>query len=653
MPASGPQKPFRDELLSIELLEERACALGARFTVDPARRAARSVFPRFDENARLLRDAYRALAGDAHRGEFVTTAAEWLLDNFHLVAAEIREVHRNLPRGYYRQLPALAPPEFQDNARVYALAVELIRHSDSRLDGHQLVRFLNGFQTVAPLTIGELWAWPSMLKLALIENLRRLTEEVLAARAARRAADAYVARIDAAGRGVPPLLPRELHLAQVVQLLRRVREYGPRLAAVRRGLDAHLAAAQMTSEDAIRGVHQREAALQVSTANVITSLRLVSGLDWSEYVETVSLVERVLRRDPAGVHARMDFLSRDRYRHAVEELAEPAAEAQLRVALRAVESARLAAETAGIAARAAHVGYHLIGPGRRALEVDVAWRPGLLRGLRRLAFARASVVYLGSIALSTAALLAAALFIAGRQGASPGMRLVFAALLLLPVSETAIAFIQRLAAWYAPPRRLPRLDLKAGVPDDARTMVVVPTLLTSARGAQELVEHMEVLALGNLDPRIHFAILGDFADAPAREMPEDAAILEAARGGIQELNARLSEGRGDRFFLLQRERRWNLGEGSWMGWERKRGKLEELNRLLRGATDTSFTVQVGELSVLPCVRYCITLDTDTRLPGIRPRSSSASSRIRSIGRATMRRWAGSAKATESCSRTSA
>ena len=180
------------------------------------------MFPRFEENARLLRDAYRTLADDVHHGQFVTPAGEWLLDNFHLVAAEIREVRRNLPHGYSLQLPALASPELRGSARVYALAVELIRHSDSRLDRPQLVRFLNSFQTVAPLTIGELWAWPSMLKLALIENLRRLTEEILAARAARRAADAYVARIDAAGKGVPPALAQELHLAQAVQLLQEL-----------------------------------------------------------------------------------------------------------------------------------------------------------------------------------------------------------------------------------------------------------------------------------------------------------------------------------------------------------------------------------------------------------------------------------------------
>ncbi|KAB2956365.1 MAG: carbohydrate-binding protein, partial [Thermoanaerobaculia bacterium] len=339
---AAPERPLRDELSSIEQLEERAKALAARFTLDPdPRRGGDRTYRRLDDNARLLEQAYRTLADDVHRGEFVTPAAEWILDNFHLVASEIRGVRQNLPRGYYRELPKLALREQAGTARVYAMAVELIRHTDSRLDRAQLMRFMNSFQSVAPLTIGELWAWPSMLKLALIENLRRLAARTLDGRAARHAADAYVARIDEGGQGELPPLPPELHTAFVVQVLQRIREYGPRLAAIRSAVDAHLATLEMSSEDAIRAEHQEQAATQVSVANVIGSLRLCSSLDWSEYFEAVSLVERVLRQDPPGVYGRMDFASRDRYRQAVEELAGRRAEggdAQLRVALRAVES---------------------------------------------------------------------------------------------------------------------------------------------------------------------------------------------------------------------------------------------------------------------------------------------------------------------------
>jgi cyclic beta-1,2-glucan synthetase len=614
-PGPRAERPFRDELLSIERLEERAKALAARFTLDPKpRRRARRAFPRLDDNARALREAYQIMADDVHQGAFVTPATEWILDNFHVVASEVRAIRQDLPRGYYRELPKLALREQAGTARVYAMAVEIIRHSDSRLDRAKLVRFMNSYQTVAPLTIGELWAWPSMLKLALIENLRRLADKTLESRAARRAADAYVALIDSAGKGALPPLPPVLHTAFVVQVLQRIREYGPRLAAVRTAVEEHLAAQNMTSEDAIRSEHQGQAAAQVSVANVITSLRMCSTLDWSQYFEAVSLVERVLQQDPSGSYGGMDFLSRDRYRQAVEELADRTGEAQVRVGLRAVESARQAAEAAGAADRPAHVGHHLIGKGRRDLETDVAYRPRLAQRVRRFVFAHATGAYLGSIGVLTVLLMALGIAYARHRGASAWAQAGVALLLLLPASELAIAFVQRLAARLAPPRRLPRLEFAEGISADARTMVIVPTLLSSVAEVNDLIDHLEVLALGNLDPHIHFAILGDFTDAPSRAMPEDEAILAAAQDGIAALNARLSEGRGDRFFLFHRARQWNAREGAWMGWERKRGKIEEFNRLLRGATNTSYSVQLGALEVLPSIRYCLTLDSDTRLP---------------------------------------
>ncbi|HXG88325.1 MAG TPA: glucoamylase family protein [Vicinamibacterales bacterium] len=615
-PASDHDTPLRDELLSIERLEERAKSIAARFTIDPnPSPLAGSVLPRFHDNVRVLSAAYRTLADDVHRGEFITQAGEWLLDNFHLVTSEIAEVRQNLPRGYYRKLPKLAARELAGQARVYALAIELIRHSDSRLSRQQLLRFLHSYQTVAPLTIGELWAWPSMLRLALLENLRRLAQEMLDARAARRAADAYIGRIDAAGEGESsPPLPAVLHASFVAHLLQRAREFGVRFSSVAAAVDDHLAAQSVTTEAAIRSEHQRQAAAQVSVANAITSLRLCATLDWSVYFEAVSLVERVLQRDPVAVYSQMDFLSRDRYRQSVEELADSTGEAQVRVALRAVESARQAAEAESPAHRTAHVGYHLIGKGRRDLEIDLAFHPPLIRRAWRGVFAHATGAYLGSIAVLTALLLSAGVAYVRAQGGTAMTQVWTALLLALPASEVAILAIQRLAARLAPPRRLPRLELPAGIPEGSRTMVVVPALLTSVSQVTALIEHLEVVALGNLDPRIHFALLSDFADALSRETAGDEEMLATARHGIEALNARYGDGRNDRFYLFHRVRRWNAPEEVWMGWERKRGKIEEFNRLLRGATDTTFDVQVGDVSILPHVRYCITLDADTLLP---------------------------------------
>jgi cyclic beta-1,2-glucan synthetase len=615
-PIGLDSSPLHGELLGVERLEERARVLAAGFTLarHPRRRPHR-LLRRLTDDARVLREAYRLLAGDVRRGEAMGPAAEWLLDNFHLVEGELREVRHYLPSRYYLELPKLATRELSGTARVYAMAVEVLRYSDARLDLERLVRFMNAYQTVAPLSIGELWAWPSMLKLALIEHVRRLSEELLESRAGRLEADRHFAGFEA-GRasGRLPPLPERLHVAFVDQLLQRMREYGAGAAELRKQLEERLAAAGTAVEEAVRAEHQRQAMSHVSMENSITSLRLCATLDWNRYVERVSLIEQVLQRDPPGVYIRMDFQSRDQYRHAVEALAEPTGEAQVRVAMRAIESARQAAETQGLDASAAHVGHHLIGRGRRDLEVDVAHHPGLKQRLKRGLFAHATLFYFGTASLLTALAVALAVAVARAERAPTWTWAWVGLVTLVPASDLALALVQRLVHRLARPRPLPRLDLRGGVPRGARTMVIVPTLLSSVGGAQKLVEHLEVHALGNADPLIHFALLTDFPDAATPDLPGEDEALEAAVAGIRALNERYAPETSDRFHLFHRARRWNPSEGAWMGWERKRGKLEEFNRLLRGATDTSFTVHVGDPGILPQVRYCITLDSDTRLP---------------------------------------
>ncbi len=613
-PAPVAAKPFRDDLLSIEGLDERALALAASLTLDPnPRHRARDTQSRFRDNVRVLRHAYGTLADDVRAGRFVGPAAEWLLDNFHLVTSEIADISRNLPRAYARTLPALASREHAGHARVYAMAVELVRHSDSRLTRQRLAQFLHSYQRVAPLTIGELWAWPSVLKLALIENLRRLADELLTSRAARGAADHYVSS-SADGPLTPTVPPTRADPAFIVQVLHRMREYGMRLPAVRLAVDDALAARQTTVEETVRGEHQRQGVAQVSVANAVTSLRLCATIDWQEFVESVSLVEQVLQRDPSGAYGRMDFLSRDQQRQAVEQLATPSGEGQVSVALKVVETARQAAVAGSPTGRTAHVGYHLVDGGRADLEAELAYQPSVRVRVRRGLLRHAPALYLSAIALGTAAISAGAVAYAAQAGATPILQALVAALALLPASDLVVAGVQHVVVRLVRPRRLPRLEFATGIPDTARTMVIVPTLLTSLPGVDALVEHVEVLALGNLDPCIHFAILSDFTDTSRADAPEDAALLERARAGVAALNLKYGASHADRFFLFHRDRRWNLGEHAWIGWERKRGKIEEFNRLLRGATDTSFSTQVGALDLLPAVRYCITLDTDTRLP---------------------------------------
>jgi cyclic beta-1,2-glucan synthetase len=600
-----------EELLSIELLEDHARRLAALLTVAPRRRgSSRAHLRQLQRHMHVLRELYAALAGDA-RQEPLSPAAEWLLDNFHVVSAAARDIHHDLPPSFFKRLPQVAADEFEALPRIYALALELIRTSAGRLDAARMQRYVSAFQSITPLTMGELWAWPSVLKLAVLDHLRARGDVLAATRRHCMAADRMAAALDGPATRIADW-PDEIHHSFVTRLLQHSRGLGALASDLYHDLERVLEARGQTVEDAIRAEGQYQAEAQNGVANLITSLRLISTFDWSEFFESVSLVEQVLQLDPAGVYGTMDFRSRDRYRHAIEELAASSGEAQRLVALKSVERARQV-HVRTPDARGAHVGYHLVGGGRRPFERSVAWRPDRRQRIRRLFFACATPGYLGTIALGTALLVAAAVTYAWLHGWR-GASLVFVVLLTtVPASELTIQVLQRVISYLIPPRRVPRLELDA-VPAAARTMVIVPTLLDSIERVGDLIDHLEVQALGNLDPCIHFALLTDFLDAPTETLPQDAAILQAARDGITALNARHAGSGTGRFFLFHRLRQWNAREGLWMGWERKRGKIEEFNRLLRGATDTSFAVSVGDLTILPQIKYCITLDSDTRLP---------------------------------------
>jgi cyclic beta-1,2-glucan synthetase len=607
--AAAPEPP-RSEILNVEKLEELARALAASFTILEER--GRQHPHRFTENARRLRECYAVLADDARRGVTVAPAAEWLLDNYQLVEAEVENVREFLPLEYYRQLPKVRSRDGGTESRIEAMARELVERSDARLDAQRLTRFLKAYQTVAPLTIGELWAWPSALKLALLDELCRLSDGILAARDERFAAERCLEPLESApGPAEGAALPARVSDAFVVRLVQLFREFGSRASIVRGALEEHLASRGLTVEDCILGETQRQAGEQISMANTFGSLRLCATLDWGGVFEEVSLVEEVLQRDPAGAYGSMDFLSRDRYRRAVEELEARDGASQVQVALASVDRARWAVDRGSPDEREHHVGHYLIGAGRRSFEREVGFVPSPRERLRRLVFRHATLFYLGTIAGLTSGAVFLSIAYAKGQGASPTWLPWIALLMLIPASEAAIALVQWAVTAILTPRRLPRFSLEGGVPPSATTMVIVPAILSSVSSARELLEHLEVQAIGNLEPNVYFAVLADLPDGSAPRLSGDEAILEAAREGIRVLNSRHRRGREDVFYLFHRERRFNPKEGLWMGWERKRGKIEEFNRLLRGATDTSFAP--GPAPV-PFVRYCMTLDADTALP---------------------------------------
>jgi cellobiose phosphorylase len=562
-------------------------------------------------------DAHDRLAAAAERDHNVGPAGEWLLDNIHVVQEHILEVRESLPRGYYRELPELAAGTLAGYPRVYEIAIALISHTEARVELDDLTLFVAAFQEVTPLRIGELWALPAMLRLGLIESVRRM-----ALRSVRRldeleAADQWAARLTEAARsplgGLEAVLAEFLHrppdltptfVSRFLQQLRFRHGATPQL----RPLELWIAEQGMSAEDASGRATEHVALTQVMMANSITSLRTIARMDWETFVEGQSVLEAALRTDPAGVYPRMTFATRDRYRHVVEAIAKRTDREEAAVAGEAVRLSLEAGEE-----RSRHVGYFLVDDGLARLEAATGYRPPAGLRLTRWAIRHPNVVFGGGVLLGTLAALLALLWLAGPPALAAWPLVLLVA--LLPANDIAVNTVNQLVTAFFPPRVLPKLDLAdGGVPPEFRTAVVVPTLFGSVDAVAEALEHLEVQYLANREAHLHFAILSDFTDAATETREGDAAILAAAVAGIEGLNARYG-GEGERpFSLFHRSRRWNPREGVWMGWERKRGKLAEFNGFLARGDRVGFSTVVGDAEALRGTRYVITLDSDTVLP---------------------------------------
>jgi len=620
------EDPIRAELFGIERLEQHAESLAAAQRVTTEGEPVRALLPRVDDNGRVLREAQHVIADAVREERWITPAAEWLVDNFFIVDEQLREIRDDLPVGFYRELPALADGPLAGYPRVYGIAWAFVAHTDSRFDPDTLRRFVQAYQRVQPLTIGELWAVTISLRVVLVENLRRLADVIVRGRQARHEAGMLADELLRLARDGKRSVPAPRRYARApffpafaAELIQRLRDEDPARSPALAWLHQRLAAQGTTADEIALVEHQRQAALTVTVRNIITSMRLISALDWTVFFESVSLVDEALRA--GGGFAAMDFASRDSYRHAIEALARGSRRTELDVTREALAHAgrfrASSADTSGLPdERRADPGFYLVGGGRREFERALGFRPPLLLRLRRAFIDAATPGYLGTLFLITAAVLAIPLLIASRTPVSVTGLVVLGVLALVPASDLAVALLNRFVTMVVAPSVLPRLEWAAGVPAEFRTLVAVPTLLTERADVEEQVERLEVRYLANSDGDVRFALVSDWADAATEHAAGDDEILGAARDAIARLNARHgpAPGGGDRFFIFHRRRLWNPSERVWMGWERKRGKLHELNRLLRGDTGTTFLPEDGSAPVVPeGVRYVLTLDADTRL----------------------------------------
>ena len=621
----GPlQPPIRSEIFGLQRFAQHGRSLGTTHRAARSSSRAEAFFPRLRSNIRALRQAHRYIGEQASTGYDISPAAEWLLDNFHLIEAQLKEIHEGLPRSYFRSLPMLIDEPLAGLPRIYGVAWAFVAHTDGAFDEELLTQFLSAYQETRELDLSEMWALPTTLRVVLIENLRRLAERVATNKAAREVANLCCDHIETYTlhaldellallneRGVD-----RVFLAQMAQRLQDLQSTGharhhewlrnalPDLTAVQ---------TQQTAD---------QAADNLSVSNAVTSLRAIGDADWPDIVARTSALMQLMLTSPLFEAEAVG--TRDETLHGIEKLAKRSGRGEISVAQTLLGLMHAAADADSAEAVAGH---WLLGSGRPALVrgLGLSERTALRAASHWRAAARrvALPVYLGTLLLGTVGLVVWMLLRhrAGLTGAGDPLWLAWlgAALMLFPASETVVAVINRLISESARPDHLARLALANGIPPEHRVMVVIPAMLTDAASTRTLVHCLQLHHLANPERHAQFALLTDWADADTAHLASDDALLTGATQQIRELNARYPREAEEpdaapRFILLHRERRYSETEQRWIGWERKRGKLESLVDAMANGSSTAF-LDLGEASRIAAdTPYIVTLDSDTQLP---------------------------------------
>lgn len=620
---ANEKPPLRADLYSADQMAQYGRSLAGRHKLVPGR-APNILLARLAENEELLLEVHHLLTDAVKTNRRIIPAGEWLLDNFYLIQEQIRVGKKHLPKGYSEDLPRLLNGASAGLPRVYDIAIEIISHSDGRVDLKTLHSFVAAYQDITPLKLGELWAIPIMLRLALIENLRRLATQIAYDRINQNLADYWVEQMTSIAdkdpkslilviadmaRSHPPMVS-----SFVAELTRQLQGKGPALALPLNWIEQRLSESGQTGNELINAEIQKQAADQVSMSNSIGSLRFLGTMDWRDFVESISTVDQILRKDGSGVYPQMDFFTRDHYRHMVEKLGRYSESTEQEIAGMAVRLAASAAIKNGPDDPTAHVGYYLVGKGLPHIEKGIKLNLPFYDRLQKFVRAYPFLVFAGTIFLLSSLLSALLVFRVLLSGLAIWLLVLVSLLAVLCASHLAITLVNWLATLFIQPRLLPRMNFEKGITPACRTLVVIPTMLTGQQAIEALVESLEVQFLANKDEQLHFGLLTDFVDAASEVLPGDAELLQVAVQKIEDLNQKYSTADSDIFYLFHRSRKWNKRDNLWMGYERKRGKLTELNALLRGEAGDAFSTVIGRQDIFGDIKYVITIDADTSLP---------------------------------------
>jgi len=553
-------------------------------------------------------------------GEYVKIkGTQWILDNIYVIEKEYKFIKKHLSKKYLRSLPILKSGALKGYPRIYALSREILGLYRDKLSRENINKFLHRYQETTILTMGELWALPIMLKIAYLEIIGKSSVLIVNKANDRHRGERLADRIikyyneDNMNGAMEFISENNIKFTEYFAdaLIRVLRDNGVNYEELNLWIEDKLSENEITLDKIIIDSNKSDGIYSTAISSSINGIRNLDNINWEEVFSDSSKVEEILSKDPATVYNTMDFYSKDYYRHVLEKIAKQNKISETFVARKVLQCAEKDSEKEF----ENHVGYYLIDSGRDKLNhiLNIDFKG--FEKLKNMIKGRAVGIYIGTIVIFTAILLGG--FITWSYlndiNISISKYILSAIVTIIPLSEVVVSILNWSITNLSTPNLLPKINVSDRIPKEGITCVVVPVLIESIEKAKSLIKNLETYYLGNKDENLYFALLGDFKDSDREKEVEDEVISKFCIDEINKLNTKYEENHG-RFFFLCRYRKFNEKENKWLGWERKRGKLEEFNKFIRGDKNTTYSIFSEGVEKLLKVKYIITLDGDTVLP---------------------------------------
>ena len=572
--------------------------------------------PHLIENYETIKIVYNLLNSHVKQGISTHPAGEWLLDNFYIIEETVKQIQKELTLKKYTNFLGIANGRYKGFARIYVVAAEIIAYTDNRIEKENLEEYLMSYQTKKTLSMEEIWNIGIFLQIAIIENIREICEKIYSSQIQKIKAENIVKKLidntNIEEKGEKTEIRKDIlkdmdkypFIEYMSYILKRHGKKGYRYL---QALDEIVERMGTTVGEVIKKEHFDIAVKKVSIGNSITSIKKIQRINFLEIFEKINGVEEILKKDPAGVYEKMDSTTKDCYRNKIKEISKKTKISEIYIAKKIL----LLAEQNKDNGKKSHIGYYIIDKGITKLykELQYKVKKRINNNSKQNLYIMTNIIVSIIISLIISMII-------NKNIQNIGIFIFNFIILLIPSSELVIQIIQYILSKTVKPQIIPKIDFSKGIDKENTCMVIIPTIIKDKEKVKELIKKLEVFYIANKSPNIYFTLLGDCSESKFKEEKIDNEVIETGIELTKELNNKYpTDDNFPIFNFIYRKRQWNEKENCYLGWERKRGMINQFNEYILKHESNKFRVNTIEeyKDCIPPIKYVITLDADTDL----------------------------------------